>query len=110
MAAPTRLGDVLRTALARLPEAQELSSFPVWSEWGALVGPLIARHASPRRLRRGVLVVEVDGPEWLHELRYLEGELRQRLNERLGRAAVRELLFVLATDVGPRLPGRGRGC
>jgi predicted nucleic acid-binding Zn ribbon protein len=112
MAAPTRLGDALRAALSRLPDAQELSSFPLWAEWPELVGSLIARHAVPRRLRRGVLVVEVDGPEWLHELRYLERELRERMNARLGRAVVRELLFVLATGQrrDPRLPGRGGGC
>ena len=98
MAAPTRLGDALRTALARLPETPELSSFQIWADWPEVVGPLIARHAQPRRLRRGVLAVEVDGPEWLHELRYLERELRARLNARLGRAVVRELLLVLGTD------------
>jgi predicted nucleic acid-binding Zn ribbon protein len=95
---PTALGEILRAALARLPESNELASFPIWADWAELVGPVIARHARPQRLRRGVLVVEVDGPEWLQELRYLQRDLRARLNERLGRATVRELLLVLARD------------
>ncbi len=103
----TTLGDALRTALARLPAGGELSNFPIWTEWAAIVGATIARHARPRRLRRGVLLVEVDGAEWMHELQYLKADLRARLNERLGRSAVREIFLALAgaTD-DARAPGR----
>ena len=82
----TTLGDALRAALSRLPSGSELASFPIWTEWADVVGAAIARHARPRRLRRGVLVVEVEGAEWMHELQYLKQDLRVRLNERLGRA------------------------
>lgn len=107
MSAPVRFGDALRAALARLPEARELTSFPIWADWSEVVGPLIARHAWPRRLRRGVLLVAVDGPEWLHELRYLEREICTALNARLPRPTVRELLLVLATDTPPGAPPTG---
>jgi predicted nucleic acid-binding Zn ribbon protein len=92
----TTLGEALLAALSRLPAGRELASFPIWTEWPDVVGTTIARHARPRRLRRGVLVVEVDGVEWMHELQYLKHDLRARLNDRLGRAAVRELFLVLA--------------
>lgn len=95
---PVRIGDVLRAALARLPAGAELAHYPIWAEWAAVVGPTIARHAQPRRLRRGVLVVDVDGPDWMHELHFMKRELRERLNARLGRAVVRDLYFVLARD------------
>ncbi len=107
----TTLGEALRAALARLPAGGELANFPVWTEWPQIVGPLIAQHARPVRLRRGVLVVEVDGAEWMHELQYLKQELRARLNARLGRAVVRELFLALAgtSDEGARrTPPRGR--
>jgi predicted nucleic acid-binding Zn ribbon protein len=93
----TTLGEALRAALSRLPAGGELASFPIWTEWADVVGATIARHATPRRLRRGVLVVEVDGVEWMHELQYLKSELRARLNERLGhQGAVREIFLALA--------------
>lgn len=92
----TRLGEVLRAALSRLPAGTELTSFPIWTEWPDVVGATIARHARPRRLRRGVLVIEVDGAEWMQELHYLKHDLRARLNDRLGRAAVRDVFLVLA--------------
>jgi len=93
---PTRLGDVLRRVLAELPAGAGLEDWAVWSEWDAAVGPTLARHARPRRLVRGVLVVVVDSSEWMQELQFLKHELRERLNARLGRPAVRTLFVVLA--------------
>jgi predicted nucleic acid-binding Zn ribbon protein len=92
---PSRLGDVLRAALGRVPEAQRLADHAVWTHWDAVVGPTVARHARPERLRRGVLIVAVDSPEWMQELQFLKHELRERLNARLGRSAVRDVFLVL---------------
>jgi predicted nucleic acid-binding Zn ribbon protein len=94
---PARLGDVLRSALERLPEAQRLADHALWAHWDAVVGPTLARHARPERLRRGVLVVAVDSPGWMQELQFLKRDLRDRLNARLGRTVVRDLFLVLAT-------------
>ena len=76
----------------------ELANYPIWSDWTTLVGPTIARHAQPRRLRRGVLVIAVDGPEWMHELHFMKRELRERLNAHVGRPIIREVFLVLASD------------
>jgi len=93
--APLRLGDVLRAALARLPIAQRLADHALWAHWDDVVGPTLARHARPARLRGGVLMVAVDSPEWMQEIQFLKHDLRTRLNARLGRAAVREMFLVL---------------
>jgi predicted nucleic acid-binding Zn ribbon protein len=92
----TTLGEALRAALSRLPSGNELASFPIWSEWSDVVGATVARHARPRRLRRGVLLIEVDGVEWMHELQYLKSDLCARVNARLGRVVVREVFLALA--------------
>jgi predicted nucleic acid-binding Zn ribbon protein len=94
----TTLGDALRAALARLSVGAELASFPVWAEWSTVVGATIAQHARPTRLRRGVLLVEVDGPEWMQELRFLKRDLVEKLNGHLGRVAIRDVFFVLTGD------------
>jgi len=95
---PTRLGDVLRRVLAELPAGAGLEDWAVWSEWDAAVGPTLARHARPRRLVRGVLVVVVDSSEWMQELQFLKHDLRTRLNARLGREAIQRIFVVLATN------------
>jgi predicted nucleic acid-binding Zn ribbon protein len=95
---PARLGDVLRATLERLPDAQRIADHAVWTHWEAVVGPTVARHARPERFRRGLLLVAVDSPEWMQELQFHKRDLRERLNARLGRAAVRDLFLVLAAD------------
>ena len=102
----TTLGEALRAALSRLPAGGELASFPIWTEWADVVGATIARHARPRRIRRGVLLVEVDGAEWMQELQYLKVDLRARLNQRLGRQAVREIFLALAGATDDARPSR----
>ena len=92
---PSRLGDVLRAALARLPIAQQLADHAVWAKWEAVVGPTIAAHAAPRRLQRGILLVTVDSPMWMVELQFLKHDLRQRLNAAVGRNVVRDVFLVL---------------
>ena len=95
---PSRVGDVLRAALARVPEAQRIADHALWAHWDAVVGPTLALHARPARLRRGMLVVAVDSPEWMQELQFLKHELRDRLNARLGRPVVRDVFLALEVE------------
>ncbi|HLK10880.1 MAG TPA: DUF721 domain-containing protein [Candidatus Binatia bacterium] len=92
---PTRLAEVLAAALARLPNGRDLADYAVWGHWEEVAGPVLARHARPRRLRRGVLVIDVDDSSWMQELLLLKPELCARLNARVGRTAVRDVFIVL---------------
>ena len=92
------LGDALRAALKRLPASTGLVHYPIWAEWTTTVGPTIAAHARPARLRRGVLVVSVDGPEWMHELQYMKRDVCTKLNALLGTPVVRDIYLVLSSD------------
>jgi predicted nucleic acid-binding Zn ribbon protein len=55
----------------------------VLNAWEEAVGRAVAGHARPRTLRQGVLVVEVDSPEWATQLRYLEEEILRRLGRKV---------------------------
>jgi len=63
---------------------------PVWED---VVGEQLARYSRPVRLHAGTLTVEVCA-EFGLDLRLSEGLLRERLNARLGRNAVRVLTWV----------------
>jgi len=95
---PSRLGEVLRVALDRLPVARELADHALWVHWESVVGATLVPHVRPLRLRRGVLFVAADGPTWMQEMQFLKRELRDRLNARLGRAVVRDIFVVLKSD------------
>src|SRR3989442_2041308 len=65
---PTRLGDVLRAALGRLPEAERLPHHALWAHWDAVVRPTIAAHPHPERMKRAVLFVAGDSAERRRQL------------------------------------------
>jgi predicted nucleic acid-binding Zn ribbon protein len=73
---------------------QRLQQSQVFYLWADIVGADIARHAQPVSLRNGLLVVAVDHPVWLQELsRYHKALILQKVHERIGKKAVRDLCF-----------------
>jgi predicted nucleic acid-binding Zn ribbon protein len=77
----------------------------VFSEWPAVAGPNLAAHAQPVALRDGELVVEVDDPAWASQLRWLEPELRARLEQLPGGPRIERIRFRLRTpETEPEAP------
>jgi predicted nucleic acid-binding Zn ribbon protein len=73
---------------------QRLQQSQVFFLWPTIVGSDIARHAQPVSLRNGMLIVAVDHPVWLQELsRYHKPEILQRVQQRVGKKAVRDIVF-----------------
>ena len=73
---------------------QRLQQSQVFYLWANIVGSDIARHAQPVSLRNGLLVVAVDHPVWLQELsRYHKPLILQKVQERIGKKAVRDIHF-----------------
>jgi predicted nucleic acid-binding Zn ribbon protein len=103
---PRKLTDSL-DRVARVmgaPGASVLAS--VFVHWEDAVGPGVAAHADPVSLSRGTLLVAVDEPAWATELRYLGGDILQRLGALVG-GPVADRLEV---RVGPvSRPGKGSG-
>src|SRR5687768_4105075 len=91
------LDRVLRSL--RVPAARTVKT--VFTEWPELAGPGLAAHAHPVALRDGELVVEVDDPAWASQLRWLEPELRTRLEALPGGPKIDRIRFRL------RQPDRG---
>lgn len=68
--------------------------------WAETVGPLIAKHSVPVRLRAGRLVVEAEGPPWRELLMPMRRQIVNVLRSELPGTKVR------AIEV--RLPGEDR--
>ena len=77
----------------RAPAARTVKT--VFTEWPALAGPQVAAHAQPIALRDGELLVEVDDPAWASQLRWLEPELRTRLEALPGAPQIDRIRFRL---------------
>ena len=63
----------------------------VFGGWDEAVGASVAAHARPVALDGDRLVVEVDEPGWATQLRFLETQLRARLDQVAGVGTVRSI-------------------
>jgi predicted nucleic acid-binding Zn ribbon protein len=70
----------------------------IWEVWDDVVGETIAKNARPSWIKDGRLRVDVTNPIWLQELAFVKENIRGRLNERLGREAVKRIEFRLGTN------------
>jgi predicted nucleic acid-binding Zn ribbon protein len=70
----------------------------IWRVWDEVVGPAISRNARPLWIKNGKLKVRVSDPIWLQELKFVEENIKEKLNTKLGRKAVDRIEF----RMGPR--------
>ena len=56
----------------------------VFGRWNEIVGDVVAGHVQPVKLDGERLIVEVDDPAWATQLRFLEADLKARLQATIG--------------------------
>jgi len=66
----------------------------LFSRWGEICGPAVAKHARPIRLTAGTLEVVVDHPAWATELRMQSSTILARVTEAAGETADRLVVRV----------------
>jgi predicted nucleic acid-binding Zn ribbon protein len=89
--APRLAADALRAALERAAPKTRLAA--VQAAWAETVGERVAAAAQPVSERDGAIVVECSDPVWAEELDLMQGQLLERLRERLGDQAPQALRF-----------------
>jgi hypothetical protein len=93
MARAAAAGNLLGEVLQRLGLTAKLREYRTWAVWDAVVGPQIAAHARPARVRDGVLEVRVDQAVWMQQLQLLKPTILARLNGRLGEGTLRDIFW-----------------
>lgn len=89
--APRPAASGLRAALAQAAPKTTLASLQ--AGWAAAVGERIAAVAQPISERAGEVTVSCADSVWAQELDLMQGQLLERLRERLGDQAPRSLRF-----------------
>ncbi|HTS46832.1 MAG TPA: DUF721 domain-containing protein [Bryobacteraceae bacterium] len=92
-------------AKMKLPDAvshQDLAC----AAWTATVGKRLGRHAWPKALVRGNLIVEVEDAIWQKQLFHLRFQIMPRIIAILGDGIVRDLEFRIATPRRPPQPAQ----
>jgi predicted nucleic acid-binding Zn ribbon protein len=98
------VGDALGLIAGRLGLGDPAGIGAVMTAWPDVVGPAVAAHTTARGVRDRTLTVEVDGPEWTTQLRYLEADVVAGLTARVGPGVVERVHYVVR-GAGGRRPG-----
>jgi len=100
----TPIGEIISKLLRDGTLPFRLDDADIWKFWNDVVGPTISKNAQPSWIKKGRLRVTVMDPIWLQELQFLEATLREKLNRKLGREAVRRIDFRIGGAGSRRLP------
>jgi len=88
---PEGLGSVLDALAVGRPWSAGIARGELGRRWGGVVGDRLAMECAPAALEAGVLVVRASSAAWGVQIRFLEGEIRDRANATLAAEVVREV-------------------
>jgi hypothetical protein len=86
-----RVGTILRPLLTRLSLEEKITLNRLKREWSQVFGEPLSRHTSPAEFDKGTLVIAVDTPGWLLQLKFF----RQEILEKLHGYGIRDIRFRL---------------
>src|SRR5689334_8173833 len=91
---PLPVSGLLDAVLAKIDRRGRMQGYRVWTFWKDEVGEVLASHVTPKSFDDGILTVTTDAPAWMQEMRFLQEDIRTRLNGRLGSEVIREIRAV----------------
>lgn len=88
------VGGLLQGVLDDLGVADKVRECQALLAWEEVAGPKLAERAKALRVCRGRLELAVPSAVWRTHLSFSKQQLLDRINQRLGRRVVRDLVFV----------------
>ena len=85
------ISSLIEQILASKGLDKKLQQYRAWTVWDEVVGPQIAQHAQPLRIRESVLEVRVENPTWMQQLQLLKPKILKELNQRLGESTLNDM-------------------
>ncbi len=62
--------------------------------WDDIVGKTVAKNTEPDRVEHGVIIVKVSSPTWRQELYFQKKEIIKKLNNSIGKKAIKDIRFI----------------
>ncbi len=93
---PEQIGGLIKGLFKARGLTEGVERASVIPEWEELVGPQIARVATPVGFNRATLFVEVRSSAWLMELEMMERRLLVQLNSGRAKGKFEKIIFRLA--------------
>ncbi len=101
---PAAISPILKALTHNFGLKKEMQVMALKKDWAFLVGETIAAHTIPEKMKFKTLTLLVDGPTWKHELTFLQTELIEKINGRLGKAAIQTLILKVGQIPPQSLP------
>ena len=90
------MASVLQDVLEKHGVTKQIERIGVLELWPEIVGQQLADVTRAKGVEESALFVEVRSSAWLTELSMMKDEFLERVNDRLGDAAIERIVFVLA--------------
>jgi predicted nucleic acid-binding Zn ribbon protein len=91
---PEAISGLLEGVLEDLGAVGKVRECQALLAWESVAGPQLAQHARAVRVHRGRLQLAVPSAVWRTHLSFSKQLLVERINQRLGRRVIRDLVFV----------------
>jgi len=85
---PTSVGGEIARVIDRMGWKEQIEVASVAGRWREVVGDEIARHCDVVAFDAGILILRASSTAWAEQLLVVSGNIRQRLNEEIGRTVV----------------------
>ena len=89
----TPIKEVIDTIFTTSALPINFDDMRIWKLWDGVVGKKIAEHARPFSIKKGILLVMVTDSIWLQELEFKTEGIKERLNSKLQRKAIKKIRF-----------------
>lgn len=90
------IGDILEKALSEYRPAKDMEMTRIWAHWDEAVGSAVSENAKPGAFNKGTLIVNVSSSVWMQQLKFLEKDIRAKLNRLLEKELVHTIRFKIA--------------
>lgn len=90
---PQPLGAVMDELIDKMGLRGRIDEARVIEEWAAMVGPQVNGVTQSAWMRKGTLYIQISSSVWRHQLHLQRTDWKKRLNEKVGRQVVKEIVF-----------------
>lgn len=86
---PKSLGSIFQNDALKIIEGAH-----VVLQWDKIVEGQVAKRTRALKFERGTLFIEVTSPAWANELNFYKEEIKNKMNNRLGKKTVKDIRFL----------------
>jgi len=94
MKSPEAISGILAGVLKHKGLLKKIHQYSVFEVWQKIVGPTIAKQATPKKMQGQTLVVQTKSASWASELSFMKPAILKRIKENVPDAEITDLRFV----------------